>query len=643
MKRFLIIVLLLAAAPGFAQMENPPVALDEYPLTDGSTSARPIGRVVFLEMFGIPWERTPQPAPSVYQAPPEDEIEPTDPETIPADIRAGYERIAEHSGTHEAYDRLTNYRIVEDAPSLIFECRLPSPDERWEQVRREAEFDFDCAPIARDAFIFIVREDCPVEGLTLDQVRGIFSGRITNWQEVGGPDVPILAITRNRNSGSQETMRHLVMCGRDTAPMSEDTSAHLEPAQDMFGPFGMLNRHYGQGIAYTFYSYWEHMARRRGTKALAINGVAPTAETIASGEYPLCTSVYAVIRSTEEPDSPARRLREWLLTDEGQAVIERTGYVSLRQAWPPPQNAPQFAADEWPRIDGSTSAQFLMEVVRSEVMQRPWSVFVFDRYGIGGPQANYLLAREDPTIESWSARWWQNRPAGTHGAWEKLIRNEADLIFECRLPSEDERALMNERGVEVDARPVAKDAFVFIMNAEAPIDNLTLQQIRDIYTGEITRWSEVGLQGEAPEHDRWQDTIEAWSRERNSGSQETMISLVMGGLEMVESPGDRIAYEMSGPFDVLHTVRNAICFTFWSYHHLMLPDRGVKMLAVEGVYPTPDTIADGSYPLVTDTYAVVRASSPDTSPEVRLRDWLLTEEGQQVVARSCYVPLGDGG
>jgi len=643
MTRLLIVALLIVTPPAFAQVANPPVTLDEYPVSDGSTSARPIARAVFLEIFGVPWRRAEQEAPNPYSAPAEDAIEPRDPDGMPEDVRAAYDRIADHSGTHEAYVKLIHGYDRTEEPALIFECRLPSVDERHE-LRSEGNWrvDLDCAPIARDAFIFIVRDALPVEGLSLEQVRGIFSGGITNWQEVGGADEPILAITRNRNSGSQETMRHLVMCGRDTTPMSEEASLNVEPAQDMFGPFGMLNAEYGQGIAYTFHSYWEHMVRRRGTKALAINGVVPSAETIASGEYPLCTDVYAVIRSSEADRSPAERLRNWLLTDAGQEVIEKTGYVSLRGAQGGGRG-PYYQRATYPDTDASTSASPLADVVTATAMRVPWLRRVQQVHGIGGAEPDEITLTGLYMTDSWGLAEFrmQHYYTGTHNAWLRLLQHEADIIFECRLPSEDERAEIEHLGVEVDARPVAKDAFVFIMNEDAPIDNLTLQQIRDIYTGETTRWSEIGLQAEEPEE--WDDTIEPWSRNRNSGSQETMISLVMGDAEMLESPGDFVTYDMHGPFGVLHAKTNAISFTFWSYHHLMLPDRHVKMLAVDGVYPTPDTIADGSYPLVTDTYAAVRASSPSFSPEVRLRNWLLTEQGQRTVKRSGYVPLGDGG
>ncbi len=644
----LIAALLIIGIPGACQQtgerrHDPPVTADEYPLTDGSTSARPIARAVFLDMFRVPWRRVAQEPRIIYFHPPEDIIEPAG-LFAQAGSQEAWARIAKHSGTHDAYTRLIHGDGDPAAPSLILECRLPSVDER-NDLRRSGRWgmNLDCAPIAHDAFVFIVREDCPVDALTLDQVRGIFSGRITNWREVGGDDEPIVAITRNRNSGSQETMRHLVMCGRDTTTMSTETSDQVRYATDMYGPFGMLDGELGQGIAYTFYTYWEHMAKRRGTKCLAINGVAPNAETIASGEYPLSASVYAVIRTTEAERSPARRMRDWLLSADAQRVIEQVGYVPLREAWPM-LGGYRFKAGAYPRTDGSTSACPLADMVALELLRLPWLVRVHEVHGIGNTPGDAFLPRKlTVSPRKWTTGTFlaRRKHSGTHGAWMRLIGHEVDLIFECRLPSEDERAEMERLDVEIDARPIAKDAFVFIMNEEAPIDGLTLEQIRDIYAGEITNWSEVGGPDETVEP--WREAVLPWQRNRNSGSQETMMSLVMREREMMEDTGDMVAYDMHGPFGVLHAKTNAISFTFWSYHHLMLHDRGVKMLAVDGVYPTSETIASGAYPLVTDTYAAVRASSPRHSSEARLVGWLLTEEGQRIIERSGYVSLRQAG
>jgi phosphate transport system substrate-binding protein len=406
----------------------------------------------------------------------------------------------------------------------------------------------------------------------------------------------------------------------------------------MAAPFGILHDDRdGHWISYTFHSYFEHMVGRRRTKALAINGVKPTAETIRSGEYPLCTDVYAVIRTPRnDEDTPARRLRDWLVSDEGQAVIEKTGYISWRQARGE-FTGPQFERWGFPMTNGSTSALPPAKVVRAESLKLPWAVRVYASHGLGGIPADAIVPFEPPRRYYRRAMELAGRGDhhGTHTSWERLLEtNPAPLTYVCRLPSDDE--MRGNSAEEYEAKPVAKDAFVFIMNEEAPIDVLSLDQIRDIFSGRATNWAEVG----GPDA-----VIRPITRNANSGSQETMESLVMRG-PTIRSRANEAA-SMMGPFGELHEDTHAIGYTFWSYHHLMVPDRGVKMLAVDGVYPTHDTIADGSYPLVTDMYAVIRAGSSPRSWDRVLRDWLLTEEGQRVIERSGYVSLrqaeGDGG
>lgn len=81
--------------------------------------------------------------------------------------------------------------------------------------------------------------------------------------------------------------------------------------------------------------------------------------------------------------------------------------------------------------------------------------------------------------------------ATTHNAYVNLIDKKVDLILVTE-PSKEELALAKEKGIELEVTPVVKEGFVFYVNAENPIESLTLEQIQKIYTGEITNWSEVG-------------------------------------------------------------------------------------------------------------------------------------------------------
>ncbi len=218
---------------------------------------------------------------------------------------------------------------------------------------------------------------------------------------------------------------------------------------------------------------------------------------------------------------------------------------------------------------------------------------------------------------------------GTHGSYINLIERQADFILVARPPSEDELQVARENGVELDVRPVALDAFVFLVNAGNPVDDLELETVRDIYAGRITRWTEGDLDGEP---------IITYQRNRNSGSQELMEKLVMKGTPMVDSP-EMILESMMGPINAVGEDRLGIGYSVYYYAVFILPSPQVKLIAIDGVAPTLANIADRNYPLTTEVYAVVRKDTPRDSTAVTLRDWLLTGEGQAVVAESGYVPL----
>lgn len=221
--------------------------------------------------------------------------------------------------------------------------------------------------------------------------------------------------------------------------------------------------------------------------------------------------------------------------------------------------------------------------------------------------------------------------SGTHGSYRNLIIGLANLILVARAPSPDELALAKEKQVELDVRPVGFDAFVFLLHKENPITNLAVKQIQDIYQDNVFRWHEIGGKNEP---------IIAFQRNRNSGSQETMESLVMKGLEMSAPEKMLVGSGMIGPYNLLGGTRNGIGYTFYYYHTYQSPPKQVKICAVDGVQPSPETIQNRTYPFVTEVYAVVRKDQDAQSSAVKLRNWLLTPEGQAVVKESGYVALG---
>ena len=184
--------------------------------------------------------------------------------------------------------------------------------------------EFEYHPIGRDALVFIANENNPVQSLTSGQIKDIYTGKITNWSQVGGQDEEIIAFQRNPTSGSQTLMDKLVMQG---TPMMEAPS-EFTPAEmgSLIDGLAEYNNS-GAAIGYSVYYYASLMYSRPGLKFLGADGTPPSNETIASGEYPYINEFFAVVRVDEPADSPARRLANWLRSADGQALVESCGYV----------------------------------------------------------------------------------------------------------------------------------------------------------------------------------------------------------------------------------------------------------------------------------------------------------------------------
>ncbi|MDR2033666.1 MAG: substrate-binding domain-containing protein, partial [Helicobacteraceae bacterium] len=184
------------------------------------------------------------------------------------------------SATPYAYLRLYD-QLRDDRADLIF---VFAPSNEQLRAAREADVEFDLAPIGKEAFVFLVNEHNPIKSLTIKQLQKIYTGEITNWREVGGADEKILAFQRNENSGSQTTMENGVMKGLKLKKALEE-----EWHDEMSGLVRQIAhyRNAENAIGYSFRFFVTDMMKAQGVRLLAINGVEPTPENIQNGSYPL--------------------------------------------------------------------------------------------------------------------------------------------------------------------------------------------------------------------------------------------------------------------------------------------------------------------------------------------------------------------
>lgn len=226
-----------------------------------------------------------------------------------------YDGTFEYSSTSYGYQRLAQKEID------IFIGAGPSAKQK--EFAEECGTTFEYTQIGWEAFVFFVHKDNPIDSLTVEQIKGIYSGEITNWREVGGANEKIVAFQRDEGSGSQSMMLRFM---GDTPLKKAETEtirgmgAVVERVVDYKSKSG--------SIGYSFRYYIEGIIQNPDIKMIAVEGIAPTAENVRNNKYPIITPVYAVTYE-ENTNENVDRLVAWMLSEEGQYIIEETGYVGM--------------------------------------------------------------------------------------------------------------------------------------------------------------------------------------------------------------------------------------------------------------------------------------------------------------------------
>ncbi len=209
-----------------------------------------------------------------------------------------------------------------------------------------------------------------------------------------------------------------------------------------------------------------------------------------------------------------------------------------------------------------------------------------------------------------SAMQYKNTVRG----YQAIVDGTTDILF-CAAPSAEQKQYAEDKGVELVYVPIGLEGFVFFVNEKNPVDNLTVEHIRKIYACEYTNWSEV---------DGADRIINPVTRLEGSGSQ-TTFEAFMGEYEI----GRKSPLAITGA---------SIGFSFRYYMDGIVENDTVKMLSLNGIYPSAENIQNRSYPIVAQFYAIYRADNDNKNIEA-LIDWILSEEGQMLIEECGYVRL----
>lgn len=317
-----VIFLCLTCASSCAAEETPElsplpgITINNFPVIDGSDSTDPLRDLLMCKILGFEykWERRP------FTQDPQADIKEIIPEYTCSDAEWRYlENVClKHSNTHQSFINLIDAKV-----ELVIAARSISRDEK--EYAEESGVTLIEKPIAKDALTFMVNPSNPVSDVSISQLQGIYTGKITNWKEVGGNDEEIRPYVRNRNSGSQEKFETLVMPGLKIAEFPE-----LQVGLTMMSPYYQLEDD-KQGIGFSPFYYYSVIVDNGSTKAIGINGIEMTKENVRNSTYPYTTEVYAAVRSDIDRNSTAYELFEFLTTSAGQSIVNESGYVPLNQ------------------------------------------------------------------------------------------------------------------------------------------------------------------------------------------------------------------------------------------------------------------------------------------------------------------------
>ena len=170
--------------------------------------------------------------------------------------------------------------------------------------------------VAMDGVCLIVHPSNPVKALTKAQIRDIYMGKIKNWKDVGGPSMPIVAISRDTSSGTYETFHGLVMNKQEMASNVEYVNANPQAHARVRNTRGAIG-YVGLGFV------------DRNVKAVAVDKVEPSRKTIASGVYPVSRPLFMFTNGYPKLGSMTHKFCSFYLSEKGQELIEAKGFVPV--------------------------------------------------------------------------------------------------------------------------------------------------------------------------------------------------------------------------------------------------------------------------------------------------------------------------
>jgi len=196
----------------------------------------------------------------------------------------------------------------------------PMKDDEKQKLRDRSGTPGHETAVAKDGIAVYVHESNPIEELTVEQLRKIYQGDVASWKEVGGPDAPIVLYSRENSSGTYVFFKEHVLGGGDYSPR----------AQTLPGTAAVVNAvaREKHGIGYGGAAYARGVKEVKVKANPAAPALAPSAEDVKSGKYPLSRDLYMYTRN--RPSGEAKGFIDYCLSPEGQEIVTKVGYYPVK-------------------------------------------------------------------------------------------------------------------------------------------------------------------------------------------------------------------------------------------------------------------------------------------------------------------------
>ena len=193
-------------------------------------------------------------------------------------------------------------QITEGTTDYFMSTYVPSDDNIW------------AAPIARDGLAIIAHPENPISNLQINDIRGIFGGRLTQWQSLGGNDEAIIPLTFQRNDDVYLEFKRLMMGQQaitSNAQVIPNIEAMIQQVSTMPNAIGYIPLSYATDVI----------------KILSVDGISPTQSAMVDNIYPLRITLFVIGR--EEPPEAYRTFFSWIQSGAGQEIISQRNYIPL--------------------------------------------------------------------------------------------------------------------------------------------------------------------------------------------------------------------------------------------------------------------------------------------------------------------------